>query len=90
MFKHILVPTDLTDRDRKSMEIAVKMARENAGNITLLHVVETIENTETEDFHKFYKQLGLRAAKKMDLIIDLYRQSGVAIEKTGPFRSQGV
>ncbi|MFZ2447826.1 MAG: universal stress protein [Syntrophobacteraceae bacterium] len=81
MFKHILVPTDLTDRDRKSMEIAIKMALGKAGKITILHVVETIENTETEDFHKFYKQLGIRATKKMDLIVDQYRQSEVVIEK---------
>lgn len=81
MFKHILVPTDLTDRDRKAMEIAVKMAFQNTKKITLLHVIETIEDAQTEDFQKFYKQLGLRSGQKMDLIVNQYKKENLIIEK---------
>ncbi len=81
MFKHILVPTDLTERDRKAMEIAVEMARCTTLKITLLHVVETIEDADTEDFRKFFKQLGKRAEAKLDILIDKYRKEGLEIEK---------
>lgn len=81
MFQHILVPTDLTDRDHKAMGIAVEMVRCDSGKITLLHVVETIEDADTEDFRKFYKQLGTRAGAKLDLVIEQYRKEGLAIEK---------
>ena len=81
MFKNILVPTDLTDRDRKAMEIAVRMAHQDTGKITLLHVIETIEDAQTEDFQKFYKQLGTRSGQKMDLVINQYRKGDLVIEK---------
>jgi nucleotide-binding universal stress UspA family protein len=81
MFKHILVPTDLTERDQKTIEIAIKMAQENSAVVTLLHVIETIDDTDSEDFQKFYKQLGVKAGKKMDKIISEYRKGAIPIEK---------
>ena len=72
MFKHILVPSDLTDRNRKAMDIAVKMALVNEAVITLLHVVETMEEADSDDFKKFYKQLGARAGKTIDKLITEY------------------
>ncbi len=81
MFQHILVPTDLTERDRKAIEIAVEMAHCGSVKITLLHVVETIEDADTEDFRKFFKQLGTRAEAKLDLLIDRYRKDDLVIEK---------
>ncbi len=81
MFKHILVPTDFTDRNRKAMDIAVKMATENNAVITLLHVIETIEGTDSEDFKKFYRQLGLRAEKKMDKLLSEISRNELSIEK---------
>ncbi len=81
MFKHILVPTDLTDRNRKAMDIAISTAKENSAHITLLHVVETIEETDSQDFQKFFKQLGARAGKQMDKIIAQYASEGITLEK---------
>jgi nucleotide-binding universal stress UspA family protein len=81
MFKHILVPSDLTDRNRKAMDIAVKMALTNGAVITLLHVVETMEEAHSDDFKKFYKQLGTRAGKTIDKLITQYGAKSVNIEK---------
>ncbi|MBN2417821.1 MAG: universal stress protein [Deltaproteobacteria bacterium] len=66
MFKNILVPTDLTDKSIKALEIAASMGKENPCRITLLHVVETIDDDEgEEEFHDFYHRLADRAGKKM-------------------------
>ena len=81
MFKHILVPSDLTERNRKAMDIAVKMALVNEASITLLHVVETMEEADSDDFKKFYKQLGSRADKVIDKLIAQYGPKSVSIEK---------
>jgi len=81
MFKHILIPTDLTDRNRKALQIAVKMAMEDRAAITLLHVIETIEDGDSDDFKKFYKQLGTRAGKKMDKFINEYGNDRLVVEK---------
>ncbi|MCE5336759.1 MAG: universal stress protein [Desulfobacteraceae bacterium] len=81
MFKHILVPTDLTERNRRAMDIAVKMARTGDGSITILHVIESIEDADAEELQKFYRQLGTRAAKWMDKFIAEFRGDVVAVKK---------
>ncbi len=81
MFKNILVPSDLTARNRKAMEIAVKMALENRAVVTLLHVVETVEELDSEDFQKFYRQLGASADRRMDKFIAQHGREGITIDK---------
>ena len=40
MFKHILVPVDLSDRHQHALEVAARLARESHGEVTLLHVID--------------------------------------------------
>jgi nucleotide-binding universal stress UspA family protein len=79
MFKHILVPTDLTDRSLKALDIAVKMAFHDASEVTLLHVIEIIQDTECDEFEDFYKKLGKRASRKMEKMVDLYQEGQINI-----------
>ncbi len=79
MFKHILVPTDLTERSLTALDVAVKMAIHDSSLVTLLHVVETIEDGGSEDFTNFYSKLGKRAAKLMDKIIGGYQNERISI-----------
>ncbi len=73
MFKNILVPTDLTDKSVKALEIAVEMVKDTHFFITLLHVVETIDDDEgEEEFQDFYNKLADRAGKKMAELADRY------------------
>jgi nucleotide-binding universal stress UspA family protein len=81
MFKNILVPSDLTERNHKAMDIAVEMALENRAVVTLLHVIETFEEADSEDFQKFYRQLGARAGRKIDKLIAEYGREGLSMEK---------
>ncbi len=80
MFKHILVPTDLTERSVQALEIALKMASfHDHSRVTLLHVIEVIEDTDNEQFEEFYKKLGRRARKKMEQIVDPFRDSPLKV-----------
>jgi nucleotide-binding universal stress UspA family protein len=81
MFKNILIPSDLTERNHKTMDIAVKMALENRAVVTVLHVIETVEQVDSEDFQKFYRQLGARAGRKIDKLIAKYGREGLTMEK---------
>ena len=73
MFKNILVPTDLTDKSIKALEIAAGMEKKNSFRITLLHVVETIDDDEGEvEFQEFYNKLAGRAGKKMAELLNEY------------------
>lgn len=72
MFKHILVPTDLTEKSLKAMEIALKMTMGESCHVTLFHVIETIEDSEEDEFDDFYRKLHKRAIRTMDRIIRLF------------------
>ena len=81
MFKNILVPTDLSEKSMKALEIAVRMGSGDDGKITLLHVIETIEEAEDEEFKAFYQKLTERAQRKMEEIADRYRAEKEMIGK---------
>ncbi|NLI82901.1 MAG: universal stress protein [Deltaproteobacteria bacterium] len=82
MFRHILVPTDLTDRSLKAMEIALKMAGDTSCRVTLLHVIETIEDSDEKEFDEFYRRLRKRALRRMDRMVQLFSDaaSGIVTE----------
>jgi universal stress protein A len=65
MFKNILVPTDLSPKSTKALEIAIDMADSEGSTITLLHVIERIEDSEGEEFKSFYDRLASKARLKM-------------------------
>jgi nucleotide-binding universal stress UspA family protein len=80
MFKNILVPTDLSQKSRKALDIAVSLGSEEEGRITLLHVVEIIEGDDQEDFGEFYEKLRARAEKKMADITGRYESRNWSID----------
>jgi len=65
VFQHILVPTDLTDRTRRSLETALGMAKPFDARVTLLHVIETIPGTTFEELAEFYGKLEDKARGAM-------------------------
>ncbi len=85
MFKRILVPTDLTERSFKALEVALKIARHDEAMVTLLHVVEMIMDTDTDDFRDFYDKLGCRAHKLMDQAVTRFENESVFIDKQVSF-----
>jgi len=81
MFKHILVPTDLTERTSEALNIAVRMAVHGASRVTLLHIIETIEDTDFEEFQDFYVKLNRRAQKIMEQLTDRYSGEALSIAR---------
>ena len=79
LFKNILVPTDFTKKSEKALDVAVRMASTDEGNITLLHVIETIAEADDDEFRDFYKRLRGRAQKKMEEMIRPYTRAERAI-----------
>jgi nucleotide-binding universal stress UspA family protein len=57
MFKHILLPVDLTDRHALALETAVNLARSCQGTLSLLHVIELIPGLPREEDRAFYERL---------------------------------
>jgi len=81
MFKNILVPTDLSERTVKSLGIAIDMALLDGGVITLLHIIEMIEDEDEKEFQDFYDRLRDRAQRKMDEIASQYEHVKLPINR---------
>ncbi len=69
MFKNILVPTDFLDNDQHALDIAVRLCSMDNGKISLLHIIEVIQNTTFEEFKDFYSSLEKRSFEGLNAII---------------------
>jgi nucleotide-binding universal stress UspA family protein len=77
MFQHILVPVDLTDRNRRALEYAGRMV-DSGGQITLLHVIETLD-LPFEELEDFYQRLHDKAAGELDEMADPLSRTGMVV-----------
>jgi nucleotide-binding universal stress UspA family protein len=80
MFKNILVPTDFLDDDQHALDIAVRLCSMDNGKISLLHVIEVIQNTTFEEFEDFYSGLEKRSFKGLNNIIDRLDTQEITVE----------
>lgn len=64
-FRHIVVPTDLTDRTKKALHLADKLAAPDASRVTLVHVIETIDGLQFDELKSFYDELERKARAVM-------------------------
>ena len=65
-FHHVLVPTDLTDRTEKALQLADKLALTDRPRITLVHVIETIDGVQFDELKPFYERLEKKARAGME------------------------
>jgi nucleotide-binding universal stress UspA family protein len=77
MFQNVLVPVDLTARNRRALETAGRMAGED-GEITLLHVIETLD-LPFDELEDFYQRLHDRAHAAMDEMAEPLSASGLVV-----------
>jgi nucleotide-binding universal stress UspA family protein len=80
MFKNILVPTDLSPKSIKALDIALSMSDKGDSRITFLHVIERIEDSDEDEFKSFYDKLAAKARLKMQKMIAQYKETGANIE----------
>jgi universal stress protein A len=70
MFSHLLVPLDFTEKDEAAVTIAIETARRDGAEVTLLHVIETIDHMDFDEMSDFYQRLEARAAAKLAVLVD--------------------
>ena len=64
-FGHVLVPTDLTERTERALSVIDAMTLPETSQITLLHVIETIDGVRTSELKTFYARLERKARAAM-------------------------
>jgi nucleotide-binding universal stress UspA family protein len=83
VFKKILIPVDLTDVHQPALEIAARLAQENDGEVTLLHVVEVISEVWAAEERGFY-------TRREQMARDHLARLGHALEARGVPRREEV
>jgi nucleotide-binding universal stress UspA family protein len=77
VFKHILVPVDLTDTHQPALEIAARLAQANDGEVTLLHVVEAISEVWATEDREFYNRREQTARDHLARLGHYFEERGV-------------
>jgi universal stress protein A len=77
-FRHILVPTDLTERTERALQLAGQLASRDGGRVTLVHVIETIQGLSLAEVTPFYERLERKARKAMQALARRAREDAPA------------
>jgi universal stress protein A len=79
MFKRILVPVDLTPKNKRAVRMAAQMASTNRCEVTLLHVIELVQGIPMDELKTFYRKLENEARKGMKLLMASLAKSGIEV-----------
>jgi nucleotide-binding universal stress UspA family protein len=81
MFRNILVPSDFTEKSLHAATLALQLARlQKEAKVTLLHIIETIEDAEYEEFADFYDKLRKQVEKKMQKFVQSLGPDASAVQ----------
>jgi len=78
MFSNIVVPADLTDRNRDAVAMAARLVSPEGGKIHLLHVIETIPGFSLDEERDFYDKLESAATKHLEKLAEPLARQGIA------------
>lgn len=78
MFRRILVPVDLTEKNRRAVGVALGLVPpdDEEARVTLLHVIETLD-LPFDELEEFYRQLEEKARDAMDRLAEPIREAGM-------------
>jgi universal stress protein A len=79
-FQHIVVPVDFTGKNQNALDIAFEIASQNRAKVTLLHVIETIENVPPDELTEFYKRLSSRAETQLEARSQRFSAAEIAVD----------
>jgi universal stress protein A len=80
MFQRILIPADLSERNRVAVDIAHELAKQSAARIILIHVIETIEYISYGELRDFYGRLERSAREGMKELSEGFTEDGIEAE----------
>lgn len=89
MFDHILIPVDFTEKNAKSLDVAIQMADLYHSRLTLLHVIETLEYEDAE-LKSFYESLESTARTKLKPMAEQCMKAGIEAKQDVVFGRRTV
>jgi nucleotide-binding universal stress UspA family protein len=79
VFRRILVPVDFSPRSLRAVRAAAKIASTTRARTSLLHVIERIDDDESEVFAAFYQKLESAAREKTQRLLAPFAAKGLPV-----------
>jgi len=80
MFKHILVPIDLSDQNARTLRTALDLAISNRARVTLLHVVHHVAKIPFKEMRAFYQRLVTTSKRRLGRAAAPFVAKGLAVQ----------
>ena len=84
MFKHILVPIDLSDRNARTLRTALVLATQSRARVTLLHVVQQVAKIPLGEMRPFYRRLSATSKRRLALAAKPFAVRGIPVRTEVP------
>ena len=81
VFHHILIPTDLSGRTTRAVDMARDLGQPAGARITLFHVIETVSGADYDEFGSFYRELEGRASGHLAALAARFEGSGLEVAR---------
>jgi nucleotide-binding universal stress UspA family protein len=81
VYRNVLIPLDLSEREQSIVESAVRIIDAETGSVTLLHVIEEIEGLAGEEGELFYSGLRDRARSVLEARAGALGRSNIEIRQ---------
>lgn len=79
-FKHLLVPLDFSNKNQPALDISFEIAAQNQARVTLLHVIETVDDSADRELQEFYDRLEARADRELEDRSQRFVEAGLAVD----------
>ena len=79
MFKHILVPIDLSDKNAQTLRTARLLAAQSRARVTLLHVVQHVAHLPLSEMRPFYRRLVATSRRRLAEAARPFAAEGLAV-----------
>jgi nucleotide-binding universal stress UspA family protein len=76
MYRNILIPVDLSKRGSAAVAAAIELADPSEASITLLHVIETLQDVEYKELEAFYARIKAKAEAALGVWTDELSDKG--------------
>jgi universal stress protein A len=84
MFERILVPIDLSDRNTRTIDVALDLARQNRALVTLCHVIQSVRDIPSAELRKFYRRLEATSAETLARVAKRFTACDVPVVTVVP------
>jgi len=79
VFGRILVPIDLSDRNARTLKVALALSRQARARVTLFHVVQQVPRLAAGEMRAFYERLVKVSRQKLARAAKGFAAKGIAV-----------